>query len=280
VTGEALLQALEADDAARVLSVASTTSEIERAAAWDVAVERLAPRRWHTEMAGLDEEATGRRQRAQALFSLVSGPPDLVRVIGTFAVLLPDLDDVEAALKTRSADWKRAFAAAVLRSCAAEKEVESLGPWWWENWLRIRQLERAGGLPFDASSPDYLVLFVRGLTFSGSIERALLDDEDLCRERVWSLFEPENGVQRALVGGDRYWDPSNTWRVALVRLAQQGRIDPDQLRESAQRAARDERLGPRHRAWYGRIPKMLDDPDALPTPSPGGPPPPGNRLRR
>lgn len=82
------------------------------------------------------------------------------------------------------------------------------------------------------------------------------------------------------MGGDRYWDPANTWRAALVRLALGGHVDVSRLRAEAERATTDERLRRNQQAWYRGIVRMLDDPALLPSPASTGPPPPGNRLQR
>jgi hypothetical protein len=277
---EELVEALDADDAAVILLVGSRASDRQRAAAWGAVAERLKGRRWRNDMDRLGPEARERRQTAQSLFSLVAGPPDVVQAVGGFAVTVPDADAVQAALATRSAAWRREFGAASLRHWAAEKDAAMLGPWWWDVWLRVRQWERAAVIPLDTASLGYLVMLIRGLTFSGSIEDGLLADPELCNRQIWSLFEPGDGVQRALLSADRYWDPANTWRPALVRLAVRGKVDAARLRDAAERARQDDRLTGRHRAWYARIPQLLDNPATIPLPAAGGPPPPGHRLRR
>ncbi len=153
-----------------------------------------------------------------------------------------------------------------------------MGPFWWEWWRRLRQLERDGLLHPDHASADYLVVMVRGLLFSGSIVEAVREDPDLDLTAFWSLFEPERAVQKALLGAERYWDPTNTWRVALVRLALAGILDQQQLVASANAAAADERMGRNHRGWYRGIPGMLAKPQLLPLTAEHGPPPAGNQL--
>lgn len=153
-----------------------------------------------------------------------------------------------------------------------------MGPFWWEWWTQLRRLERAGMLPADPGAPDYLVLMVRGLLFSGSIVDAISQDPDLVDGSLWALFEPGPGVQKALLGSERFWDPSNTWQVALVRLALAGVVNRERLASAATIAANDERMGRNHRAWYRRIPKLLANPSLLPNVRDHGPPPPGNQL--
>lgn len=274
-----LLLAFEADDADALLTALRTSTAEERSSAWDEASDAFRPRRWHAEFAALDPESAKRRARTQALFCLAAGPPDVVKRVGSFVVSVPSEDEFTEMLSLRTQTWKVEFAAASLRTWAGEKEVGLFGPWWWENWLRVRHYERTGVVPFDSGSVDYLVVFVRGLTFSDSIDEALVADSGLL-EHVWDLFQPNEGVQRALMGGDRYWDPANTWRAALVRLVLGGHLDPSRLRVEAERAAADERLRRNQQAWYRGIIRMLDDPAVLPSRASTGPPPPGNRLQR
>lgn len=273
-----LLAAFEADDADMLLAALRDSNAADRVAAWE-ALPHFAPRRWHAERESLDRASWRRRVRTQALFCLATGPADIVQRVGSFVFGVPSEEEFATMLSLRTETWKLDFAAASLRTWSSEKEVGLLGPLWWENWLRVRHYERTGLVPFDGASVDYLVVLVRGLTFSDSIDRALVSDGALL-ERVWDLFQPNDGVQRALMGGDRYWDPANTWRAALVRLARDGYLDPSRLRVEAERAAGDERLRRNQQAWYRGIIKMLDDPAALPSPASTGPPPPGNRLRR
>lgn len=277
-----LLEAFEADDGDALLLLLTRATEVDRAAAWDAALPHFRPRRWHAEYAALDDESRRRRTRTQALFCLAAGPPDVARSVGGFVFGFASQDEAEfaAVLGLRTPSWRRDFAASSLSSWARDKEVGLLGPWWWENWRRIRHLGHSGVVPFDEHSAEYLVALVRGLTFSDSIEDALRADPALLRERVWDLFEPAEGVQRALMGGDRYWDPANTWRPALVRLALSGHLDAGRLRAEADRAAADERMRRNQQAWYRGIVTMLDDPSVLPTAATAGPPLPGNRLQR
>jgi hypothetical protein len=120
---------------------------------------------------------------------------------------------------------------------------------------------------------------VRGLLFSGSITDAVRHDADLIEHSIWSLFEPMPAAQKALLGAERYWDKSNTWRVALVRLALDDLLNPQRLITAATIAARDERMGRNHRARYRRIPELLAQPNLLSDPPAHGSPPAGNQLR-
>lgn len=171
MTAEQLLAAFEADDAEALLRILPTASDEDRSAAWSVAVKRLRSRRWHDDVAALDVEARQRRTRTQALLCLGAGPPDVVRVVGGFVFGVPDERDFRAVLDLRTPGWKRDFAAASLRTWTNEKEVGLFGPWWWDNWLRVRHFERTGVVPFNGDSGDYLVVFVRGLTFSDPSRR-------------------------------------------------------------------------------------------------------------
>jgi hypothetical protein len=280
VGADGLLAALDVDDPDALVAALVGATVAERDLAWAGGSGRFRSPRWHHGMATLQGEARARRFQTQALFALGVGPPEVVRVVGGFVFGVPSDDEFRAIVGQRAQGWRSDFAQASLRTWAAEKEVGLLGPVWWETWQRIRRYERAGVIPFDARSADYLVCLVRGLTFSDSIEDALLADSDLLQQQVWLLFQPGDGVQRALLGADRYFDPANTWRPALVRLALGGQLDDRRLREAADAAAADERMGRNHRAWYRRIPEMLDNPALLPAQAEGGLPPAGNRLWR
>ena len=89
---------------------------------------------------------------------------------------------------------------------------------------------------------------------------------------------PAPRLQKALLGSEHYRNPANSWRAALVRLALGGVIDRDGLERAASAAAADERMGRGHRAWYRRIPELLDSPHLVPTAPEQGPPPAGNQL--
>jgi len=75
-----------------------------------------------------------------------------------------------------------------------------------------------------------------------------------------------------------FWNPANTWRVALVKLAMAGGIDPERLQRAAAAATLDERMGKGHRSWYRKIPALLARADLIPAAPEHGPPPPGNQL--
>lgn len=143
----------------------------------------------------------------------------------------------------------------------------------------MRRAVVAGVLPREPVD-DYLYLMVRGITFSGDIEHELKADPQLLAREIWELFDPRPQVHRALIGGDRYWDAYNTWRPALVRLAQRGSVAPAVLREHALTAAENTAIGAGGRRWFKGLVRMLDDPTALPEPAPHPPPPPGNRLQK
>lgn len=72
-----------------------------------------------------------------------------------------------------------------------------------------------GGFVFGTPSEDEFttVLASRASTWKkrdfadASIEEALPADRDVLRERTWDLFQPNEGVQRALMGGDRSGTP-------------------------------------------------------------------------
>jgi hypothetical protein len=83
-----------------------------------------------------------------------------------------------------------------------------------------------------------------------------------------------------VLGSERYWNPGNTWRVALVRLALAGVLDRQRLAAAAAGAAENERVRRNHRSWYRRIPQLLADPGLLPQVLENDPPPPGNQLLR
>jgi hypothetical protein len=157
-------------------------------------------------------------------------------------------------------------------------EVGLFGPYWTEHWRAVRHAVLAAVLPAEPRDA-YLVLMVRGLTFSGSIEHELEADSRLLTSEVSDLFQPRPLVQRALVGGDSYHDAANTWNAALVRLAQRGLLDSHALREHAARASTESEIALGHRRWFRRLAHLLEHPDELPAPHGGGTPPPGNRLR-
>jgi hypothetical protein len=192
------------------------------------------------------------------------------------AVVQPEESD--AVIASRSAAWREAFIAATLRTLAAEREIGLMGPFWWDHWRWVRRQQRMGWLPVDETSEDYLVVMVRGLLFSEAIEQAIRDDPGLVDGPIWSLFKPAPSVQKALLGSERYWNPANTWRVALVRLALAGVLDSARLTEAAMEAAEDEQIGRGHRPWYRGIQLLLAHPERLPSPPTHGAPPPGNRL--
>jgi len=200
--------------------------------------------------------------------------------VGSYVLLYPPAGEIGEVLTSRSPEWQEAFTQATLHAEAAESEIGLLGPLWWELWQRLRLLQRNNVLHPDCTCADYLVLMVRGLLFSDSIVRAVSEDPQLAQQSIWALFEPAPPVQKALLGSERFWDVGNTWRVALVRLALDGVLDPKRLADTAAAAAHDTRMGRHHRAWYRKIPQLLAQPQLLPQPARHGPPPPGNRLSR
>jgi hypothetical protein len=266
----------ESDDVDGILAAFPRLDDDMRSLAWDALRRRLV---MALHRAPGDEQLTSRawaqRARASALLALSIGPPDVARQVGTRIVHEPESD---AIIASRSPAWRSAFAVATVRSWASEPEVGLFGPRWWDWWRWLRRQEQMDLLPIDEGSPDYLVVMIRGLMFSGSIEEAVRQDRGLAEGPLWALFEPAPPVQKALLGSERYWNPANTWRVALVRLALEGLIDRDRLERAATAAAGDERMGRGHRGWYRKIPGLLDKPNLLPTAPEHGAPPPGNQL--
>ncbi|WP_147251530.1 hypothetical protein [Blastococcus sp. TBT05-19] len=275
-----LVARYEADDAEGVLAALPSLSDAVRAEAWELLRRPLCAVPGPEVLRGVTEEAWTRHARTLAVVALAIGPADVVRRVGS-RVLAPDFEsDVDRVLASRSHGWRDEFTAATLRSFASETEVALMGPFWSLWWQQVRQRERRGVLHPDPTSADYLVVMVRGLLFTGSVVDAVTADPELAEQRIWSLFEPAPGVQRALLGAERFWDQGNTWRVALVRLALAGVLDATRLLDAAASAAADERMGRGHRAWYRKIPGLLADPAALPAPAEGGGPPLGNQLHR
>ncbi|GAB3839684.1 hypothetical protein GCM10027610_045950 [Dactylosporangium cerinum] len=251
-----------------------------RAGAWEALRRRLCTVPGPDVRQDLTDQAWSRRLLTRAVVALAVGPADVARRMGSYVFLHPPVADIGRVLTSRTPEWRRAFTEATLRAEAAETEVGLFGPIWWDIWRRVRQLELAGVWQPDGTSADYLVLMVRGLLFSDSVTDAVRADPALADRSVWALFEPAPGVQKALLGSERYWNPGNTWRVALVRLALDGVLDRQRLADAATAAAADARLGRNHRSWYRRIPQLLADPGLLPREPGHGPPPPGNQLRR
>jgi hypothetical protein len=276
----ALSVLLGADDGDGLLQALPRISEDARDEAWSALRGRLSAVLGPHDRSGMTEDAWTERIRTRGLFALAVGPADVVRRVGSYVLIQPPETDVDRVLASRTAEWREAFAEATLRYWASETEVGLLGPFWWEWWRHMRRLEREGLLHPDPASPDYLVLMVRGLLFSGSIVDAVRADADLAERAIWLLFEPAPSVQKALLGSERYWDRTNTWRVALVRLAMAGTIDPQRLVDAATIAADDERIARNHRAWYRKIPRLLVDPFLLPPGPESGSPPAGNRLHK
>jgi hypothetical protein len=276
----AVVALFEADDSAGVLATLSGLPDDVRAGTWEALRRRLCAVPGPEQRQGLSAQAWSERIRTRAILALAVGPVDVVRRVGSFVFLHPSASDLDRVLNSRTREWRQAFTEATFRAEAAETEVGLLGPIWWDIWRRLRHLERAGVLQPDSTSADYLVLMVRGLLFSDSITGAVRADPDLAESSIWSLFEPAPGVQKALLGSERYWNPGNTWRVALVRLALDGVLDRQRLADAAAAAADDARMGRNHRSWYRRIPQLLADPRLLPQDAENGPPPPGNQLRR
>nr|BFE57695.1 hypothetical protein GCM10020063_022210 [Dactylosporangium thailandense] len=271
-----LLACFEQDDGNGVLAAAAGLSDDERAATWQALRVRLCAVPDSEQRQGLNGRAWSERVRTWALLALAVGPVDVVKRVGSYVYLHPPATDVERVLASRTREWRQAFTEATLRAEAGETGVGLFGPLWWDLWLRLREL--AGALQPDDTSPDYLVLMIRGLLFSGSIVDAVGADPQLAERSIWLLFEPAAGVQKALLGAERYWNPANTWRVALVRLALAGVLDRQRLADAATAAAGDVRMGRNHRGWYRRIPQLLADPRLLPREAGHGPPPPGNQL--
>ncbi|WP_238012865.1 hypothetical protein KZZ52_22560 [Dactylosporangium sp. AC04546] len=276
----ALVALFEADDGDGVLAALPGLSDAVRAETWEALRRRLCAVPGPEQREGLTAQAWSERSRAHAVLALAVGPVDVVRRVGSFVYLHPPASDVDRVLSSRTHEWRQAFTEATLRAEAAETEVGLFGPIWWDIWRRLRHLELAEVLRPDSTSADYLVLMVRGLLFSDSVTDAIGADPGLAERSVWSLFEPAPGVQKALLGSERYWNPANTWRVALVRLALAGVLDRQRLADAAAAAADDARMGRNHRSWYRRIPQLLADPRLLPQEADHGPPPPGNQLRR
>ncbi|GIJ62185.1 hypothetical protein Vau01_097010 [Virgisporangium aurantiacum] len=270
----------EADNGDGVLAALSGLSDDVRVPAWEALRRRLCAVLGPEQRQGLTDQAWSERIRTRALLALAVGPVDVAKRVGSYVYLHPPATDVERVLASRTREWREAFTEATLHAEAAETEVGLFGPLWWDIWRRLRHLERAGALRPDGTSPHYLVLMVRGLLFSDSIVGAIGADPELAERSIWSLFEPAPVVQKALLGSERYWNPGNTWRVALVRLALTGILDRQRLADAAAVAAEDGRMKRNHRSWYRRIPQMLADPDLLPQVPDHGPPPPGNQLRR
>lgn len=270
----------DADSGDGVLAALSGLSDDSRVRAWKALRRRLCAVPGPEQSEGLTEQAWSERIRTRALLALAVGPVDVVKRVGSYVYLEPPATDVERVLASRTIEWRRAFTEATLRAEATETEIGLLGPLWWDIWQRLRYLERVRVLQPDSTSPDYLVLMVRGLLFSDSIIDAFGTDPELADRSIWALFEPAPAVQKALLGSERYWDPCNTWRVALVRLALDGVLDRQRLADAAAGAAENERMPRNHRSWYRKIPQLLADPGLLPRVPEEGPPPPGNQLRR
>jgi hypothetical protein len=199
VTAAALVSLFEAEDLNSLLQALPGMADDARDKTWgelrkplSTLLEGEPP---HT-AAGADFQT---RIRFRALFSLAVGPIDVVRLVGGYVLLTPRPPDLDRVLASRTLMWRDAFTTATLRAWASETEVGLLGPYWWEQWQRLRQLERSAVLRPDPTSADYLVLMVRGMMFSDSIVRAIRRDRDVIEPSVWALFEPGPGVQRALL---------------------------------------------------------------------------------
>lgn len=225
-----------------------------------------------------DEWALFRCARAAAILCL--GPVDVVRLVGSWLLSETPPELIQRAVTTRSPNWRAGFTDATLRDLAREREISLFGPEWWDWWRAVRRLEQDGVLSTVGQEPDYLVLLVRGLMFGGDIVAAVRADPELVDRSIWALFKPEPPVQKALVGSERYWDPSNTWSVSVVRLAQEGLIDGPRLVAEASAASIDEHIAAGHRRWYKRVGELLADSSKIPSRPQGGPPPLGNRLQR
>lgn len=233
----------------------------------------------HDRVTTTPSENLAAEDESEAVLALATGPPDVTRILGGFVfTVLPDAH-LHSLLRQRPEAWRASFAAEILGEWAREREVGLFGPFWARAWLTFRGVVRAGLLPAEPRD-EYLLLMVRGLTFSGAIDRELEADPQLLRAEVWELFEATPPVLRALVGGDRYFDSANTWGPALVRLARRGMLEESRLRARAEAAAADERHATGHRRWFARLIKILDDPRELPPPTESEALPPGNRLRR
>ncbi|MPQ99551.1 hypothetical protein GB931_16835 [Modestobacter sp. I12A-02628] len=280
IPASALVAHVEADEPEGVLAALSELSDEMRAEAWEVLRRPLSAVLGPDDRAGFTEDGWQRHIRTRALVALAVGPSDIVRRVGAWVLLPEHPSDVDRVLGSRTPHWRGEFTAATLRAFASEPEVGLMGPFWWVWWQELRQRERNGVLCFDPSSADYLVMMIRGLLFSGSIVDAVHADAQLADRAIWSLFEPAPGVQKALLGAERFWDRSNTWRIALVRLALAGVLDDERLADAATIAAGDERMGRNHRAWYRKIPELLADPSRIPEPAEHGAPPAGNQLYR
>jgi hypothetical protein len=257
MTASALVALFEADDGDGLLAAIPRVVDDLRAETWAQLRRPLCRVLGPDDFPGLTEEARNQRIRTRSLLGLAIGPADVVRQVGAYVLFEPPASEVDRVLASRTQQWRDAFAEATLRHWASETEIGLMGPFWWDMWAQVRRLERTRLLCPDPESPDYLVLMVRGLLFSGSIVDAVGQDPDLVHSSIWALFRPAPGVQKALLGSERYWDRSNTWRVALVRLAQAGVLDRERLVDAATIAADDERLGRNHRAWYRKIPTLL-----------------------
>lgn len=276
----AVVALFDEDNGDGVLAALSGLSGDARVKAWTALRGRLCAVLGPDQRQGLTAHAWSERIRTRALLALAVGPIDVAKRVGSYVYLEPPATDVEKVLASRTSEWRQAFVETTLRAEAAETEIGLLGPLWWDTWQRLRHLERAGALQPDGTSPDYLVLMVRGLVFSSSIIDAVGADPELADRSIWRLFEPEPAVQKALLGSERYWNPANTWRVALVRLALAGVLDRQRLADAAAGAAENEGIRRNHRSWYRRIPQLLADPGLLPKVLEDGPPPPGNQLHR
>jgi hypothetical protein len=89
----------------------------------------------------------------------------------------------------------------------------------------------------------------------GKVRDGLLADPGLLDE-IWKLFEIEGNGENSLAARDKYSRPENTWEMALVELAAEGKLPRDRLIDSSLDAlARD--FAQFRASWFSRFHEAL-----------------------
>ena len=143
---------------------------------------------------------------------------------------LPPPDDAIRVLKARQPPWVTEWAEAILSGSGAFRNSSALG------WRFVRRFIREGFCD-RLHGPRYINAMIQGLlTFQPgeSVYQALLDDPTLLDAEVWEIFEtePEPGNLGTLPT-DRWVQEHHRWDLALVRLANEGRISRPRLLDAS-----------------------------------------------